>query len=133
MPRSDQIGKAHRDKSRFLVGSEGQNIFCVHRQAGRRYRSAERQISHGAHELDVAVAAVAGIKGPLGFAIGKDISGTPIVADLAKMPHVLVAGQTGSGKSVMINTILTSLLYRNSPADLKLILVDPKAGGTKAL
>ncbi|HEY5152581.1 MAG TPA: DNA translocase FtsK 4TM domain-containing protein [Candidatus Saccharimonadales bacterium] len=64
--------------------------------------------------------------GALEFAIGKDISGTPIVADLAKMPHVLVAGQTGSGKSVMINTILTSLLYRNSPADLKLILVDPK-------
>jgi len=64
--------------------------------------------------------------GPLGFAIGKDISGTAVVADLAKMPHVLVAGQTGSGKSVMINTILTSLLYRNSPSDLKLILVDPK-------
>lgn len=64
--------------------------------------------------------------GPLCFAIGKDISGTPIIADLAKMPHILVAGQTGSGKSVMINTILTSLLYRNSPADLKLILVDPK-------
>lgn len=63
---------------------------------------------------------------PLSFAIGRDISGTPILADLAKMPHILVAGQTGSGKSVMINTILTSLLYRNSPADLKLILVDPK-------
>jgi S-DNA-T family DNA segregation ATPase FtsK/SpoIIIE len=66
------------------------------------------------------------VKGPLGFVIGKDISGTPIVADLAKMPHMLVAGQTGSGKSVMINTFLTSLLYRNSPSDLKLILVDPK-------
>ncbi len=62
----------------------------------------------------------------LSFAIGRDISGTAIVADLARMPHILVAGQTGSGKSVMINTILTSLLYRNSPADLKLILVDPK-------
>lgn len=66
------------------------------------------------------------MQAPLSFAIGRDISGTPIVADLAKMPHVLVAGQTGSGKSVMINTILTSLLYRNSPSDMKLILVDPK-------
>ena len=65
-------------------------------------------------------------KGELSFAIGKDISGMPIMADLARMPHLLVAGATGSGKSVMINTILTSLLYRNSPADLKLILVDPK-------
>jgi S-DNA-T family DNA segregation ATPase FtsK/SpoIIIE len=66
------------------------------------------------------------VKGPLGFAIGRDISGKPVVAALDKMPHLLVAGQTGSGKSVMINAILTSLLYRNSPSDLKLILVDPK-------
>ncbi len=66
------------------------------------------------------------LNSPLGFVIGKDIAGVPMVGDLAKMPHLLVAGQTGSGKSVMINTILTSMLYRNSPADLKLILVDPK-------
>ena len=65
-------------------------------------------------------------KGALTFAIGKDIAGKPVVADLARMPHLLVAGQTGSGKSVMINDILTSMLYRNSPSDLKLILVDPK-------
>lgn len=63
---------------------------------------------------------------PLGFALGKDISGTPTVGALNKMPHLLIAGQTGSGKSVMINTLLTSLLYRNSPSDMKLILVDPK-------
>lgn len=63
---------------------------------------------------------------PLGFVIGKDISGNVVTSDLAKMPHLLVAGQTGSGKSVMINTFLTSLLYHSSPSDLKLILVDPK-------
>lgn len=63
---------------------------------------------------------------PLGFAIGRDIAGKPIVGTLDKMPHLLIAGATGSGKSVMINTLLTSLLYRNSPADMKLILVDPK-------
>jgi len=66
------------------------------------------------------------LKSPLGFVLGKDIAGLPVVGDLEKMPHLLIAGQTGSGKSVMINTLLTSLLYHNSPADLKLILVDPK-------
>jgi S-DNA-T family DNA segregation ATPase FtsK/SpoIIIE len=66
------------------------------------------------------------INGSLGFAIGKDIAGVPVVGNLESMPHLLIAGQTGSGKSVMINTFLTSLLYRNSPSDLKLILVDPK-------
>lgn len=63
---------------------------------------------------------------PLSFAVGKDISGQPVVGELNKMPHVLIAGQTGSGKSVMINTLLCSLLYRNAPSDMKVILVDPK-------
>ena len=63
---------------------------------------------------------------PLAFAIGKDIAGEAVVGELNKMPHLLIAGQTGSGKSVMINTLLTSLLYRNSPSDMRLILVDPK-------
>ncbi|MGO3702263.1 MAG: DNA translocase FtsK 4TM domain-containing protein [Candidatus Saccharimonadales bacterium] len=67
-----------------------------------------------------------GGKQPLSFAIGKDISGHATIGELNKMPHLLIAGQTGSGKSVMINTLLTSLLYRNSPSEMKLILVDPK-------
>lgn len=62
----------------------------------------------------------------LSFAIGRDIAGEPMIGELDKMPHLLIAGATGSGKSVMINTLLSSLLYRNSPSDLKLILVDPK-------
>lgn len=65
-------------------------------------------------------------KEPLSFAIGRDISGESVVGELNEMPHLLIAGQTGSGKSVMINTLLTSLLYRNSPSEMKLILVDPK-------
>ena len=65
-------------------------------------------------------------KETLAFAIGQDIGGDPIIGELNRMPHLLIAGQTGSGKSVMINTLLVSLLYRNSPSDLKLILVDPK-------
>ena len=63
---------------------------------------------------------------PLTFAIGKDISGKPVVADLASMPHLLIAGTTGSGKSVMTNTLIMSLLYRNAPSDMRLIIVDPK-------
>ena len=63
---------------------------------------------------------------PLTFAVGKDISGRAVVANLAKMPHLLIAGTTGSGKSVMTNTLITSLLYRNAPSDMKLIIVDPK-------
>lgn len=65
-------------------------------------------------------------KEPLSFAIGKDIAGEVIIGELNKMPHLLIAGQTGAGKSVMINALLMSLLYHNSPSDLKLILVDPK-------
>ena len=65
-------------------------------------------------------------KGKLTFAVGKDISGKPVVADLAEMRHLLIAGTTGSGKSVMTNTLIMSLLYRNSPSDMRMIIVDPK-------
>jgi S-DNA-T family DNA segregation ATPase FtsK/SpoIIIE len=63
---------------------------------------------------------------PLLMAIGKDVKGTPTFADLAEMPHLLVGGTTGSGKTVCLNSIILSLLYRNSPDEMKLILVDPK-------
>ncbi len=63
---------------------------------------------------------------PLALALGKDIAGNPVVADLARMPHVLVAGTTGSGKSVAINAMVLSLLYKVEPRNVRLILVDPK-------
>ena len=66
------------------------------------------------------------IKSALRIPLGRDVAGTPIATDLVKMPHLLIAGATGSGKSVYLNDILISLLYQNSPADLRLILVDPK-------
>lgn len=64
--------------------------------------------------------------GLLGFALGRDVSGEPIFADIDKMPHLLVAGATGAGKSILIHSLLVSLLYKNSPATLKMILIDPK-------
>lgn len=60
------------------------------------------------------------------LALGKDISGQPVVADIGKMPHVLIAGSTGSGKSVCINTLITSIIYKAKPSEVKLVMIDPK-------
>ena len=62
----------------------------------------------------------------LAFAVGKDIAGQPVIADIAKMPHLLIAGATGSGKSVCINTLIMSIIYKAKPEDVKLIMIDPK-------
>jgi len=65
-------------------------------------------------------------KSKLAFALGKDVAGEEVVTDIAKMPHVLIAGSTGSGKSVCINTLITSIIYKAKPSEVKLVLVDPK-------
>lgn len=65
-------------------------------------------------------------KSKLAFGLGKDVAGDPIVTDIAKMPHVLIAGATGSGKSVCINTLISSILYKAKPSEVKLLMVDPK-------
>ena len=65
-------------------------------------------------------------KSPVTFAVGKDIAGKRIMTDIAKMPHLLIAGATGSGKSVCINTLIMSILYKADPSDVKLIMIDPK-------
>lgn len=65
-------------------------------------------------------------KSKLAFCLGEDISGDPVIADIAKMPHMLIAGTTGSGKSVCVNCLIVSLLYRCSPNDVRLIMIDPK-------
>lgn len=65
-------------------------------------------------------------KSALAFALGRDVSGQPIVADLARMPHLLIAGATGTGKSVAIHAMMLSFLYRNSPEELRMIIIDPK-------
>lgn len=66
------------------------------------------------------------LRGKLRIGLGRDVAGLPVIADLARMPHLLIAGATGSGKSVCLNSIIASLLYENSPDELQLIMVDPK-------
>jgi S-DNA-T family DNA segregation ATPase FtsK/SpoIIIE len=83
------------------------------RQTVRLMEILGSEVYHGAHS-------------PLALALGKDIAGNPVVADLGKMPHLLVAGTTGSGKSVAINAMILSLLYKAEPKSVRLILVDPK-------
>ncbi|MGI6180835.1 MAG: DNA translocase FtsK [Agathobaculum sp.] len=74
----------------------------------------------------IASPAFTGARSRLSYAVGKDITGKPVIGDIAKMPHMLIAGTTGSGKSVCINSMLVSLLYKSTPEEVRLIMVDPK-------
>ncbi len=95
-----------------IVGVEVPN--ADRRIVGLRSLVASEEFQHRAAE------------GGLPIALGRDVTGKPVIADLTRMPHVLIAGATGSGKSVCINTIITSLLMQKSPEEIRLVLVDPK-------
>lgn len=85
----------------------------------------EQRDTVGLREL-LADPKFAAMKSPVAFALGKDITGTNVFADIAKMPHLLIAGQTGSGKSVCVNSLVVSLLYHASPDEVNLLMIDPK-------
>ncbi|MBU1425305.1 MAG: DNA translocase FtsK 4TM domain-containing protein [Gammaproteobacteria bacterium] len=124
--KGSQIMNLVRDLARALSVV---SIRVVETIPGKSYMALElpnpkRQIVHLSEILGSQV--YAEMHSPLTIAMGKDISGKPVVADLGKMPHVLVAGTTGSGKSVAINAMILSLLYKSSPQQVRLLLVDPK-------
>ena len=96
----------------------GRNVIGIELPNERRATVYLREL------LEAGVYAASGARLPI--ALGKDISGQPIIADLARMPHLLIAGTTGSGKSVAINAMILSLLYRLTPEQLRLIMIDPK-------
>jgi S-DNA-T family DNA segregation ATPase FtsK/SpoIIIE len=124
--KGSQITNLVKDLARALSVV---SIRLVETIPGKAYMALElpnpkRQMVHLAEILGSQVYADMG--SALTIAMGKDISGKPVVADLAKMPHVLVAGTTGSGKSVAINAMILSLLYKSTPQQVRLLLVDPK-------
>ena len=124
--KGSQIVSLVKDLARALSVS---SIRMVETIPGKTYMALElpnqkRQIVKLSEILSSQ--AYAEMHSPLTMAMGKDISGNPVVADLAKMPHVLVAGTTGSGKSVAINAMILSLLYKSTPQRVRLLLIDPK-------
>ncbi|HZV61368.1 MAG TPA: DNA translocase FtsK 4TM domain-containing protein [Methylophilaceae bacterium] len=124
--KGSQVANLSRDLARALSVV---SVRVVETIPGKSYMGLEipnpkRQIVYLSEILGSKV--YADVHSPLAIALGKDIAGKPVVADLAKMPHVLVAGTTGSGKSVAINAMILSLLYKAEPDKVRLILVDPK-------
>ncbi len=124
--KGSQITNLVKDLARALSVV---SIRLVETIPGKAYMALElpnprRQMVHLSEILNSQV--YAEMNSALTIAMGKDISGKPVVADLAKMPHVLVAGTTGSGKSVAINAMILSLLYKVTPQHVRLLLIDPK-------
>lgn len=124
--KGSQVANLSKDLARALSVV---SVRVVETIPGKTYMGLEipnpkRQIVYLSEILGSQV--YAEVSSPLAIAMGKDISGKPVVADLAKMPHVLVAGTTGSGKSVAINAMILSLIYKAEPSKVRLILIDPK-------
>ncbi|MFJ5444913.1 DNA translocase FtsK [Methylobacillus methanolivorans] len=124
--KGSQVANLSKDLARALSVV---SVRVVETIPGKTYMGLEipnpkRQIVYLSEILGSQV--YADVTSPLAIAMGKDISGKPVVADLAKMPHVLVAGTTGSGKSVAINAMILSLVYKAEPSKVRLILIDPK-------
>ncbi|MBI1237906.1 MAG: DNA translocase FtsK [Alphaproteobacteria bacterium] len=115
---ADDIARSMSAVSARVAVVPGRNVIGIELPNRRRETVFLRELL-AAPEYD-------GGSGNLTLALGKDISGAPVMADLARMPHLLIAGTTGSGKSVAINTMILSLLYRMPPSECRLILIDPK-------
>ena len=115
---ADDIARSMSAVSVRVAGVPGQNVI------GIELPNADRQIVALRGSLDDSAWQANASELPM--ALGKDIAGAPIVVDLARMPHLLVAGTTGSGKSVGINAMILSLLYRHTPESCRMIMIDPK-------
>jgi S-DNA-T family DNA segregation ATPase FtsK/SpoIIIE len=115
---SDDIARSMSAVSARIATIPGRNVIGIELPNARRQTVYLREL------LAAPAVAKAGLKLPL--ALGKDISGAPVVVDLARMPHLLVAGTTGSGKSVGLNAMVLSLLFRLTPDECKFIMIDPK-------
>ncbi|WP_245454196.1 DNA translocase FtsK [Aquabacter cavernae] len=115
---SADIARSMSAVSTRVAVVEGRNVIGIELPNQRRQTVWLREL--------LADQSFADARGRLGIALGKTIGGEPVIADLARMPHLLVAGTTGSGKSVAINTMILSLLYRLTPEQCRLIMIDPK-------